>query len=265
MIVGGAFSFDWGLIQPEVAKFTRVCTYDPSGTAWSDPYPSAPLCADRIDEIHQLLTNAAVPGPYVLVGFSIGGLRARLYVAKYPEEVAGMVIVDHAFVDFGSDAPTQTMVSSKSAPSTGKILETPQDVPDSPPVLISSTPITLGLEDDRNFSKLPQLDRDLHSWAISMGSIRPTAETAAECSAAVQKATEGQQFALGDKPLLVVSTNYNSPAYSKLQGELLRLSRNSKGIVAGNSSHMVIIDEPEIVVMSIHRVIDALRSGAGLR
>jgi pimeloyl-ACP methyl ester carboxylesterase len=57
VIMGGAFSFDWGLIQPEVAKFTQVCTYDPSGTAWSDPYPAArrqdkslPTCADRVEE-----------------------------------------------------------------------------------------------------------------------------------------------------------------------------------------------------------------------
>ena len=159
MVVGGAFSFDWALIQPEVAKFTRICTYDPSGTAWSDSYRSvtpdverpAPRCVDRVSEIHHLLRNAGVPGPYVLVGFSIGGLVGRLYIHEYPEDVAGMVVVDHAFIDVGSDAPHQPPVSSN-----GSV--------DSPPVLISSTPITLGLEDDRNFSKLPQLNRDLHAW-----------------------------------------------------------------------------------------------------
>src|SRR6204780_1650066 len=60
MIVGG-FSFDWALVQPEVAKFTRVCTYDASGNAWSEPDPGpAPTCPGRVDEIHRLLTSAKI-------------------------------------------------------------------------------------------------------------------------------------------------------------------------------------------------------------
>src|ERR1700744_2295844 len=57
MIIGAAFSFDWGLVQPEVAKFTRVCSFDPSGTAWSDPFKGAtpPTCNQRVDEAHQLV------------------------------------------------------------------------------------------------------------------------------------------------------------------------------------------------------------------
>jgi hypothetical protein len=98
MIVGAAFSFDWGLVQPEVAKWTRVCTFDPSGTAWSDAFqaptliplsqPSdrplaaevTPTCADRVDEIHRLLAKAPIDGPYVLVGFSVGDLALRIHI-----------------------------------------------------------------------------------------------------------------------------------------------------------------------------------------
>src|ERR1700761_2319511 len=74
VIVAGRFSFDWGLVQPAVAQFTRICTYDPAGTAWSDAIPGQtnPSCSDRIDELHRLLDKAGVKGPYVLVGFSIG-------------------------------------------------------------------------------------------------------------------------------------------------------------------------------------------------
>src|SRR5258708_11038720 len=54
MIVGAGFSFDWALVQPEVAKFTRVCTYDVSGTAWSDAGPAL-TCAERIYEVHKVL------------------------------------------------------------------------------------------------------------------------------------------------------------------------------------------------------------------
>lgn len=265
MVVGGAFSFDWGLIQPEVAKFTRICTYDSSGTAWSDPYRSVdverekpgPVCADRVAEIHHVLNNAGVTGPYVLVGFSIGGLVGRLYTHNHPKDVAGMVIVDHAFIDVGSDGAPAPPVSSKRAGS--------ESSGDSAPVLISSTPITLGLEDDWNFSKLPQRNRDMHAWAMSTHPVRPTAETAAECSAVVESETRGEPFPLGDRPLIVIRTSNELPGYGHLQAKLLLLSRNSKQVVAQNSSHMVIIDEPEVVVSGIRKVVEAVRNGTRLK
>src|ERR1039457_7239830 len=105
VIVGAGFSFDWGLVQPEVAKYTKVCTYDVSGTAWSDPGP--PLtCPARVNEVDTLLQQAGIEGPYVLVGLSVGALVARLYASLYPGEVAGVVMFDHAFIDAGGDAPS---------------------------------------------------------------------------------------------------------------------------------------------------------------
>ena len=112
MIVGGAFSFDWGLVQPEVARFTRVCTFDPSGTAWSDPFgvtasafssrttpvkEPLPTCEDRVDEIHRLITKTPINGPYVLVGFSVLGYHLKtghtLSVQNRPTGLAADVIV----------------------------------------------------------------------------------------------------------------------------------------------------------------------------
>src|SRR5436190_1427064 len=96
VIVGAGFSFNWGLVQPEVAKITQVCTYDHSGIGWSDDGPKD-SCALRVSEVHTALKNAGIKGPYVLVGHSLGGLVARVYTGRYPDEVAGMVFVDHAF------------------------------------------------------------------------------------------------------------------------------------------------------------------------
>jgi pimeloyl-ACP methyl ester carboxylesterase len=96
MIVGAGFSFDWALVQPEVAKFTTVCTYDVSGTAWSDPGPEL-TCRERANEVHKVMRAASLKTPVVLVGLSIGACVARLNASEYPAEVAGMVIVDHAF------------------------------------------------------------------------------------------------------------------------------------------------------------------------
>lgn len=83
IIAGAGYSFDWGLVQPEVGRFTQVCTYDHSGIGWSDSGP-ADSCALRIHEIHTALHGAGVEGHYVLVGHSLGALVARLYTALIP-------------------------------------------------------------------------------------------------------------------------------------------------------------------------------------
>ena len=95
VIVGAGFSFNWGLVQPEVARFTQVCSYYHSGIGWSESGPKD-SCSLRVSEVHTALKTAGIKGPYVLVGHSLGGLVARLYAGQYPDEVAGMVFVDHA-------------------------------------------------------------------------------------------------------------------------------------------------------------------------
>jgi len=95
VIVGAGFSFNWGLVQPEVARFTQVCSYDHSGIGWSESGPKD-SCSLRVSEVHTALKKVGITGPYVLVGHSLGGLVARVYAGQYPDEVAGMVFVDHA-------------------------------------------------------------------------------------------------------------------------------------------------------------------------
>jgi pimeloyl-ACP methyl ester carboxylesterase len=105
VIVGAGYSFDWGLVQPEVASITQVCAYDHSGIAWSDDGP-ADSCALRVREIHEALKNAGIKGPYVLVGHSLGAVVARLYAGQYPNDVAGLVFVDHAIAMINRRPPS---------------------------------------------------------------------------------------------------------------------------------------------------------------
>jgi len=88
-------------VLPDVAKFTRVCTYDRPGTTLnagevsrSDSAPMPRTATNVVLDLHKLLRAASIPGPYVLVGHSFGGLFVRLYAATYPEEVSGLVLVD---------------------------------------------------------------------------------------------------------------------------------------------------------------------------
>ena len=84
----------WEWVVPEVRKFTKVCSYDRAGLGRSDAGPT-PRTSERIVvELHALLSRAGVRGPYVLAGHSFGGLNVRLYAARHPELVAGLVLVD---------------------------------------------------------------------------------------------------------------------------------------------------------------------------
>ena len=95
----GHFSATWAWVQPMVGQDTRVCAYDRAGYGWSEPAPE-PRDAQRIAaELHTLLDMAAVEPPYVLVGHSLGGIYIRVYRSQYPDEVAGMVLVDATHPD----------------------------------------------------------------------------------------------------------------------------------------------------------------------
>src|SRR4029453_11162956 len=97
----GAFSLDWGAVQPEIAMTTRVCAYDRAGLGWSEPGPRPRSPQQFADELYTLLTNAGVEGPYLLVAPSISGKTARLFAGLHPNQVSGMVLIDarHESVD----------------------------------------------------------------------------------------------------------------------------------------------------------------------
>ncbi len=83
----------WSLVQEKIAGITRVCAYDRAGLGWSDSAPG-PRTSPVAESLHTLLNNAGIPGPYVLVGHSVGGIYVRSFAHQYPEDVVGMVLVD---------------------------------------------------------------------------------------------------------------------------------------------------------------------------
>lgn len=93
-------SLGWSLVQPKIAEFARVCTYDRAGLGWSDQTLTARTSQQIVNELHALLASAEIEPPYVMVGHSFGGLSVRLYASQFPEEVSGMVLVDSAHEDY---------------------------------------------------------------------------------------------------------------------------------------------------------------------
>src|ERR1700737_2248833 len=92
----GVWSLQWSKIQGALAQDTRVCTYDRDGYGWSDLGVSTPTAKQAAEELHVLLQRAGEPGPYVLVGESYGGYVTRLFVEKYREDLAAVVLLESA-------------------------------------------------------------------------------------------------------------------------------------------------------------------------
>ena len=265
VIMGAGFSFDWGLVQPEVGKFTQVCAYDHSGSAWSDSGPTD-SCTLRVNEIHNALKNAGIKGPYVLAGHSLGGLIARLYAGQYPNEVAGVVFVDHALANL-----------SRRPPAGGGTPPPPASTP--PPSPSDGPRLAMGMEDDPNFGKLSARDRELHLWGTTRMRDRVASpdnlDMLLDCVAQADAISKDQVHPLGDKPLVDVTAGTVPPLpppvaekwraqYEELQTKVLSLSGNSKRLVAENSGHFIIIDRPDVVIDAINQVVRSVRDGGKL-
>jgi pimeloyl-ACP methyl ester carboxylesterase len=92
----------WDRVAPQVAAFTRVCTYDRAGLGQSDPAPTPRTSQQVVDDLRTLLARAGVPGPYVLVGHSVGGLNVQFFARQNPDQVIGLVLVDSSHEDQAS-------------------------------------------------------------------------------------------------------------------------------------------------------------------
>jgi len=90
----GGKTLDWCLVQPEIAKFARVITYDRAGYAWSDASSLERIAENMVKEMHAMLQNAKIPAPYILVGDGLGAINVRLFAKIYPQEVAGLILLN---------------------------------------------------------------------------------------------------------------------------------------------------------------------------
>lgn len=252
---GGASAATLGWIAPEVARDARVCVYDRAGKGWSDPAQTAPDGAQIATDLHTLLETAHVAGPYVIAGHSFGGLYAMRYAAQYPDEVAGMVLID-------STAPNSNPVSPTTEGSDTFLKHVS--------ALLSAT-ARLGLGRlivQASPSDLPPPFRDEAN--ASAATAKEMAALIEEYAVAGRSASEaGELTSLGGKPLIVLTAEQgNSPGWMSHQDAMATLSTNSRHDVVPGSTHQSLTDDPAhaaVVSGAIVDVIEAVRTGLPLR
>ncbi len=266
---GGDFSLDWSLVQPRVAAFTRVCSYDRAGYGWSDAGPMPRSMRQIVGELHEGLKKAGVKGPYVFVGQSFGGLLARTYASKHPKEVSGIVLVDSSHEDM------QIMMNNK--PTLLRDMSQGREIP--PVQARTAAPVSASSEErgapaseakvEAPYDKLPHQAQQIRLWAISQakyGDARKSEfDFLAEELVLMHAERAQREYPLGDRPLIILTRGKNpSEGHKKLQADLVRLSRNSKQVIAQNSGHHIHLDEPEAVADAVRQVINAVRQRAKL-
>ncbi len=247
----GCTSLDWSLVQPTLAKSTRVVSYDRAGYGWSDESPLERTSENIVKELHTLLHNAGIPGPYLLVGHSFGGINARLFASKYPNEVAGIVLVDSSHED---------------------ILEKmPMPKPDENKILFMSYTGCLRLFAKSQMQKsLEMFPESIQSAYLAQSMNTKLFKTCFKERAALEKSCAQLKSVgghIGSKPLTVISagktfssegTGYTQEQidaimapFELLQNDLVTKSTQAKRIIAEESDHLIPRNQPKIIVDAV--------------
>ncbi|MGY4856397.1 alpha/beta fold hydrolase [Cryobacterium sp. AP23] len=254
---GGEMSAVLGWIAPAVARDARVCVYDRAGRGWSEP-ADAPQDATQIaTDLHTLLERADVAGPYVLAGHSFGGLYVQTFASLYPDDVAGLVLID-------STAPTAASTPAREPDGGGS-----DYMVDRVSALVSaSARIGAGrLYAQLDYGTLPADARAQARASVAKGGqLGSTVEEYLVANASMEQAAALVSF--DAKPLVVLTAGSgNAPGWEAKQEAMAALSTNSAHRVVDGATHSSLVSDEEnaaVTSQAILDVVSSVRSGAPL-
>jgi pimeloyl-ACP methyl ester carboxylesterase len=275
----GDFSVDWSLIQPRVARFARVCSYDRAGAGWSDLGARPRTLQQQVWELHALLERAGEKPPFIIVGHSYGGWLARLFAQTYPADVSGLVLVES-----GAEDPLRIIngtVTHASKIAKGQPIP---PVKTSDPLRVSDIPLRIidliqssirGMRGQYNNpprDKLPPDAQRMREWSLSQIKHAASNDNPFEADELVAMLAERRKNknVLDNLPLIVISQGIldeegpeaveREKTHGKDQAALVTMSTAGKQIIAKESAHHVPLDEPEVVVTAIRELIQTRRN-----
>lgn len=256
-------------MQPEVARFTRVCSYDRAGYGLSEPGLQPRTMEQEAEELKLLLQAAGETGPYILVGHSQGGFNVRAFAHKYSDDVVGVVLVDASHPD-----TQKRILEVLSKKAKDKYIAANQLMNSKLGLYLSIWAMRLGIT--RMITpKGDELDQEISYLRWQTKVLKAfLSETELFEESTDQIRASGN---LGDRPLIVLTAGkvdegvYDNPAdaaaaqkvwVNVLQTDLVRLSSRGKQIIIPDSGHMIPMERPEVVVSAIREIWEQTKTGA---
>lgn len=256
----------WALVQPAVARFTRACSYDRPGYGWSDEPPDPRTGTRAAEDLHRMLANADIPGPYVLVGHSMGGGQVRLFAKRYPKDVVGLVIVASGNEEWRTRNPYAPPEDNSMDRAIQVIAAlSPTGLPRVVGMVFKPAMAADYAADLRKYlparaaeAEITYLAQTKHARAMA-NEIRAMRATEAE----LQQARD-----FGNRPMMVLSEKWVLPdepeprdieaarVEDELQTEMARFSGNGKHVRI-DSGHLIPLEKPEAVIDAVHTVFSA--------
>lgn len=235
----GGTSAGWGFVQPDVARFTRVCSYDRAGMGYSDSGPSPRTARLIANELAELLTHSGIVGPVVLAGESIAGFNARVFASDHPEHAAGLVLVDASHEDDAHEVPGMArFVPLLSTVGVFRLLGAS-----------FGQPIESLAPSARQFARATMFRAS--GYQAAADEIVHIRETVAEVRSSRRR--------LSIPVLVVTGARGADENWRRWQQDLASLSERGCLITAQQAGHVIAIDQPAIIVDAIRTVVETAR------
>ena len=263
----GESTLDWSLVQPGIAETTRVCAYDRAGYGWSDsgthPRTSQQVAAD----LHTLLTNAEIAPPYVLVGHSVGAYHNQAYIAQYPDEIVGVVLVDPPGTEYftqSGQSDEDVAAYSIGINSSGlRILRFLSTVG-----VVRLTNLTATIDPVMN--DLPADVQPAYTASLSQTRYFASLEEESEIYASNLRYAGGLPPFSSELPLVILTRDWSAATYASAStdrdDQFAYAARwpNARIVTAEGSDHFIAVRRPDLVIQSVDDVVKSARSGTSL-
>jgi pimeloyl-ACP methyl ester carboxylesterase len=241
-------------LQQRLAAVTRVCAYDRPGLGYSDPPPRGRRTVDDMaGELHQLLRAAGIDPPYLLAGWSMGGIIARRFAVSFPGTVAAMLLVDSAHEDQVARLSQENRRSGTVAywKWAGRLRAQPLGLRR----LAAAAGLTRHL--DAEVAREVPPDRAAAARAIYLSSHHRRTMVQ---EVLMRARSHGQPPSLGSLPLTVLTAAGRDGAQVQMQAELAAISAASKHITADTAGHDMHLDNQDLIVDAVHDLISGWRA-----
>ena len=242
-------SLGWASVIKDIASFARVCAYDRAGYGWSEAGAEPRTVSNITGELRELLRTAQVGPPYVLAGHSFGGLIVQVYAGQFPDEVAGMVLVDSSHPDLARrtgnlDRMGRVAFRLKLLAPLGiarLIIDVPSGNPESRPSSVRAME-----------KEVLATTRSFRAMASELEGLQESLDQAAK-----------NRPRLGRKPLVVLTEGERKMEFwHAMQEQFTELSDSSEWQVVNGAGHFIHQDKPNIVVDAVRRVVESARGQA---